>query len=396
VTDILERRAVISGIGLSAVGRRLGRLGIDLTADACLEAIADAGLERRDVDGISTYPGLRSDPPGTSPVGVSDVKETLGLSLEWFSGGYEFPSQLGAVFNACAAIATGLARHVLVFRTVCESSAASATRKAAVLGTDGERVSGRFEWSVPFHSYSAATAIAMMAQRHMYMFGTTREQLGQIPLNARRNAGLNPAAVYREPLTLDDYLGARMISTPFVLYDCDVPVDGSVAFVFSHVDAVADLRRPPIRVEALGTALRGRDSWDQRADMTTMAAFDAAAKLWSRTDLRPCDVDVAELYDGFSYLSLQWLEALGFCRHGEGGPFVEGGKRIALEGEIPLNTNGGQLSAGRLHGYGYLHEACTQLWGRGGDRQVFDDPEVAVVGSGGGPLGGCVLLTTSR
>jgi acetyl-CoA acetyltransferase len=396
MTEIGERRAVISGVGMSQVGRRLGRHPLDLAVDACLQAIEDAGLRRHDINGLATYPGFRDFPPGMSPLGISDVKEALALPLDWFSGSGEVPSQLGAVFNAIAAIATGLARHVLVFRALTESSAQTRDLKASVFGTDGKRVQGRFEWSLPFKSYSAATAISLMAARHMHEFGTTEEQLAQIALNARRNAGLNPAAVYREPLTMDDYLASRMIASPFRLYDCDVPVDGCVAVVVSLADTAPDLARPPIRIEAVGTALHGRDSWDQRADLTTMAAFDAAEMLWSRTDLRPHDVDVAELYDGFSYLSLQWLEALGFCRHGESGPFVEGGGRIAIGGEIPLNTHGGQLSAGRLHGYGYLHEACMQLWGRGDARQVPGDPEVAVVGTGGGPLGGCILLTTSR
>jgi acetyl-CoA acetyltransferase len=115
--------------------------------------------------------------------------------------------------------------------------------------------------------------------------------------------------------------------------------------------------------------------------------------MWSRTELRPADVDVAELYDGFSWLTMSWLEALGFCGHGESGPFIEGGTRIALDGELPLNTNGGQLSGGRLHGYGYLHEAVLQLRGEAGARQVAGRPEVAVVSNGGGPISGCMLLT---
>ena len=130
--------------------------------------------------------------------------------------------------------------------------------------------------------------------------------------------------------------------------------------------------------------------------MTTMAARDAAAQLWTRTDLKPADVDVVELYDGFSFLSMCWLEALGFCGVGESGPFVEGGHRIALDGELPLNTHGGQLSAGRTHGYGFLHEACVQLRGQGGERQVAGDPEVAVVSTGGGHPGGTMLLTRWR
>ena len=214
----------------------------------------------------------------------------------------------------------------------------------------------------------------MFAQRHFHEYGTTREQLAQIALNARKNAAGNPAAIYREPMTMEDYTAARMISTPFCLYDCDVPCDGATAVIVSRLDAARDLRRPPLRVEAVGSALRGRPSWDQFDDLTTMALRDASKMLWERTELRPADVDVAELYDGFSFITLAWLEALGFCAQGEGGPFIEGGKRIALDGEIPTNTGGGQLSGGRLHGYGLLHEACLQLWGDGGERQVPNDP----------------------
>ena len=124
-----------------------------------------------------------------------------------------------------------------------------------------------------------------------------------------------------------------------------------------------------------------------------MALRDASAMLWERSDLSPSDVDIAELYDGFSFITLAWIEALGFCKRGEGGAFIEGGRRIALDGELPLNTHGGQLSAGRLHGYGFLHEACVQLWGEAGSRQVSGSPQVAVAAAGGGPLAGCLLLT---
>jgi acetyl-CoA acetyltransferase len=395
MTEILERRAALTGIGQSDVGRRLNRDPLALTADACLAAIEDAGLRREDIDGLSTYPGnMAGAPGGFSGAGVTDVQDMLRLNLNWFCGGPELPGQLGAVVNACMAVATGLARHVLCFRTVWESTAqGGGGRQGIGAGGGGRfRASGFMQWNLPYGAASAAVWIAMMAQRHFHEFGTTREQLGQIALNARRNAGLNPKAIYRDPMSLDDYLEARMISSPFCLYDCDVPVDGSTAMIVSHVDVAKDLRRTPLQVEAVGTAIHGRPSWDQWDDLTTMALRDAAAMLWKRTDLTPADVDCAQLYDGFSFIALAWLEALGFCGKGEGGPFVEGGSRIALEGEIPLNTQGGQLSAGRLHGFGFLHEACTQLWGEGGDRQVPGDPQVAVAAAGGGPLGGCLLL----
>jgi len=389
-----ERRAAVTGIGQSRVGRRLNADPLALTLDACLEAIADAGLRREDIDGLSTYPGaFNAGAPGFSGAGVTEVQEALRLELDWFNGGLEQPGQLGSIVNACAAIAAGLARHVLCFRTVWESTAQGGGRRQGI-GTGGGgrlRASGSMQWTLPFGAASAAVWIAMMAQRHFHEYGTTREQLAGIALSGRRHAARNPKAIFRDPLRLDDYLAARMISTPFCLYDCDVPVDGSTAFVISHVDAARDAPRPPLRFEAVGTALHGRPSWDQWDDLTTMALRDASKMLWARTALRPSDVDVAELYDGFSFIALCWLEALGFCAKGEGGPFVADGTRIAQDGEIPLNTHGGQLSAGRLHGYGFLHEACVQLRGQGGGRQV-EGARVAVAAAGGGPLAGCVLL----
>jgi acetyl-CoA acetyltransferase len=225
----------------------------------------------------------------------------------------------------------------------------------------------------------------------MHEFGTKKEHLGILATTFRRHAAFNPKAVYREPLTMDEYLNARLVSDPFGLYDCDAPVDGCTAVIVSHADGARELPHPAVRFNAVGTAINKRPLWDQWGDITTMAARDAAAHLWSRTDLKPADVDIAQLYDGFSFLTLAWLEALGFCKRGESGAFVENG-RIALGGALPVNTWGGQLSGGRLHGFGFVAEAVRQLRGECGARQV-PDCEVAVVGVGGGPVAGCMLLT---
>jgi acetyl-CoA acetyltransferase len=393
-----ERAAAITGIGQSAVGRRLGRGELDLTVDACLAAIEDAGLTRADIDGLATYPGAGIGTAGFGGPGTPEVQDALRLRLNWHDGGSEGPAQMRAVIAACFAVAAGAARHVLVYRTVTESTAQGDGGRQGIGGGGGgnggmPRFSGFLQWSLPFGAVSAVNWIALVAQRRQHEFGLTREQLAGIALNARRNAARNPKAIYRDPMDLEDYLAARMISTPLCLFDCDAPCDGSTALVVSHVDTAADAPRPACHVNAVGTALRGRPSWDQFDDMTTMAARDAAAGMWERTELRPGDVDVAELYDGFSILTMVWLEALGFCGRGESGPFVEGGARIALDGELPLNTSGGQLSAGRLHGFGLLHEACLQLRGEAGDRQVPGSPEVAAVANGGGPLAGTMLLT---
>ncbi len=398
----LERRAAITGIGQSAVGRRLGRSELDLTLEACLAAVSDAGLTRDDIDGLATYPGMGVGTPGFAGPTTPEVQDALRLSLDWHDGGGEGPGQMRALIAACLAVGAGLARHVLVYRTVTESTAQGEGGRQGIGGGGGgsggvPRFSGFLQWTLPFGAVSAVNWLAQVADRRVHEFGLTREQLGQIALNGRRNAALNPAAVYRDPMDLGDYLAARMISTPLCLYDCDAPADGSTAFVVSHRDYAPHAPHPACHVNAVGTALRGRPSWDQFDDMTTMAARDAAASMWERTDLTPADVDVAQLYDGFSILVMVWLEALGFCGRGESGPFVADGSAIARDGLLPLNTAGGQLSGGRLHGFGLIHEACVQLRGAGGDRQVVRPggrlPEVAAVANGGGPIAGALLLT---
>jgi acetyl-CoA acetyltransferase len=382
---------VISGVGQSAVGRRLARTGLGLTVDAVLAALDDAGLKREQIDGIATYPGRRDDMLAFSPVGSVELKEALGLQVDWFAGGLEGPAQLSALINAYIAIKSGLVKHVVCFRTVKEGTGGASWRAQVEEPVVRKRVDGEFQWLFPFKALAAVNWLAPYAQRHFHLYGTTREQLAQIALNARRNGQRNPKAIFREPLTLDDYLGARMISSPLCLFDCDAPTDGSTAIILSSAEAASDLKSTPVRVDSVGASIHGRASWDQ-ADIPATVAFDAAAAMWSRTDFKPKDVDVAELYDGFSILTLLWLEALGFCKVGESGAFVADGKRIALDGDLPLNTHGGQLSAGRTHGFGFVHEAVLQLRGQAGARQVANSPKVAVAAAGGGPMAGCMLL----
>jgi acetyl-CoA acetyltransferase len=387
----LERRAILAGVGQSQIGRRLMRTDLDLTCEAALAAIADAGLAPRDIDGLACYPGpMGAAAPGFAGPGTAEVQDALGLQLGWHGSGGEGPGQLAPVMLAALAVAAGLCRHALVYRTVTEATAAASTGRLGI-GAGQRAVPGFAQWLIPFGAMSAANWLAFHAVRHMHEYGTRREHLGEIALAARAHAALNPAAVYREPLTLEDYLGARMVTWPFGLYDCDVPVDGSTAVVVSAADAARDLPHPAVRIHAVGSAIRSRPVWDQWEDLTTMAARDAAQQLWARADVGPSDVDTIQLYDGFSWLTLAWIEALGFCARGEGGPFVEGG-RIRLGGALPLNTWGGQLSGGRLHGFGFLAEAIRQLRGECGPRQV-SDCEVAVVAAGGGPIAGCLLLT---
>lgn len=367
--DIGKRRAVISGVGHSEAGRSLDRSASQLTYDAILAAVDDAGLNLGAVDGLSStfsapYVAGASDP---DPI---EMAAGMGMSLNWLATGTSGVQTWAGVGAATIhAVAIGACRHAVVYRTVKEGSAVKRSGGRQGMGVETMRTaSGRLAELLPVGAFSPANEHAIGLSSHMQRYGTTREQLGWIAVTQRANAGRNPRAVYKEPLTLDDYLNVRMISTPLCLYDCDVPIDASTAFVISAAGTAADLRKP-VRIEAQGWARRP----DGKADPTD---------LWERTDLRPSDVDVAQFYDGLSPFVLYALEKFRFCGPGEGGPFLEGGHRISMSGELPVNTWGGQLSAGRVHmGFGHLAEAVHQVRGEAGERQV-PDVEVSIMATG--------------
>ena len=386
-----EHRAVLSGVGRSALGRRLMVDPLSLAVDACVAAVADAGLTLDDIDGLSTYPGAGG--MGMSEGGVTAVEEALRLHPTWINGGGDLPGPGGSIIAAVMAVATGLCRHVLCFRTVWESTFATlAAQGKGEIARGGGRVSGPMqEWRAPFGALSASNWIAMNANQYLHRYGAPREMLGLIALNGRANAARNPAAIYRDPMTMDDYLSARPITSPFGLYDCDVPCDASIAVVVSAADVAGDLPHPAVRIEAVGTQILERVSWDQGTLTHEPQVIGQAEHLWTRTDLRPADVDLALVYDGFTFNAISWIEALGFCGFGEAWDWLDGGRRIALDGDVPVNPHGGQLSEGRTHGFGFVYEAIQQLRHHAGERQVHN-ARTAVVTSGGGTPSGVLLL----
>jgi acetyl-CoA acetyltransferase len=379
----------IAGLGITEMGKVYGRTAPDFAADAIRLAVADAGLTLDDIDGLSTYPGPLG--MGMSEGGVSAVEDALRLHPTWINGGMELPGQAGSIVAAMQAVANGLCRHVLCFRTVWESTYA-ALGMAGGGGDGGGRASGPQQWTMPYGAMSASNWIGVNASQYLHRYNATREQvLAPIALNGRANAGRNPAAIYRDPMTLDDYLSARPITSPFGLYDCDIPCDGAVAVIVSDASVAGDLPKTAIRIEAVGTQIQERPSWDQGTLTHEPQVLGQAAHLWTRTSLGPSDVDLALVYDGFSFNAVSWLEGLGFCGFGEAKDWLDGGRRIALDGELPVNPHGGQLSEGRLHGYGFVYEAIMQLRHEAGERQVAD-ARTAVVTSGGGTPGGVLLL----
>jgi len=385
-----EDDVVLSGVGNSAIGRRLMVDPLALTVEACRAAVADAGLQMSQIDGLASYPGggLES---GFGEGGVTGLESVLRIRPTWYNGGAETFGPAGSVIAAMLAVSAGLARHVLCFRTVWASTYAELVKRGRIPAPGGSRSASDMAAGAPFGVTSPAHVLAQNAQRHFHRYGTTRETLGWIALNQRANAARHPEAIYRSPLTMDDYLTARTVTTPFGLYDCDVPCDGAVAVVVSAVQSTPELAGVPIRVEAVGTQLIERTDWVQSTGTHEPQTLGPAAHLWSRTDLRPQDIDIAQLYDGFTFNCLSWIEALGFCGIGEAGDFLDGGKNIAPDGILPLNTHGGQLSHGRTHGMGLLQEAMLQLRGTAGLRQI-PGARTAVVSSGGLTPGGVLLL----
>ena len=390
-TDYPEKGIAITGIGQSKISRGAQKSALGLTIDAVMDAIEDAGLERKDIDGLACWPGAITDGSGFAPVGIPALQDALRLKVNWYANTRETSGQFGAMFNVIAALNAGLCRHAIVFRTMYQATA----RMRGLVNASfqpGQRTYSHMAWHAPYGAFVAVTQQALYFARYVHESGIRPEQVAQIALNGRRNASLNPAAIYRTPLTLDEYMESPMISSPLRIFDCDVPIDGSTAILLSRREEAKDMRNPVLHIDSIGCNMHYRNNWSQLDALATQAQPEVANMMWNRTDLCPKDVDIAELYDGFSFHSINWLENFGFCKQFEAGDFIEGGHRIALEGELPINTNGGALSAGRMHAYGQIHEACIQLWGRGEARQVKGDPRVVALSTAGGPLAGAFLL----
>jgi acetyl-CoA acetyltransferase len=380
------REVAVVGVGY-ANPVRVGQPGIDkLTKTACVAALNDAGLVPADVDAVVQYSfgGVRADSPtATSAQRLLGIPD-LAMYNDIMGSG---PSGLASAMDATMAIASGAADVALVYRTI--------TREAGHTGAPREGpnlAEGGMQWTAPFgYSGGIMMSIAMKMRRRMKEYGTRQEDFGTIAVNARQWGKDNDRAVLRDPISIDDYLSCRPIAEPLLLLDCDYPVSGSVAAVLTTRERAADLKATPVLVETMAYGTGSDPDWIFAGDFVFGGTRSAGHRLWSRTSLRPDEVDVAELYDGFTHITMSWIEALGFCGIGEFGDWVEGGKTIGPGGALPLNTHGGQLSEGRLHGLGFLTEAVLQLRGQCGVRQV-PNARVAVVANAHGPQTGAMLL----
>ena len=366
------RRVAIVGAALSDCGRVDTKSPFELHFQATKRAIADAGLTKDDIDGFgSTGMGLMA------PV---EIAEYIGLRPTWIDGtGVGGSAWVVLAEHAVAAIQAGHAEViVLAYGSTSRSDLKSSHRRANL--SFGAR--GPVQFDAPY-GHALIAKYAMAARRHMYEYGTTIEQLAEISVSARYNAGLNPDAYYREPITIDDVQNSPMIADPLTKLHCCIRSDGGGAIVLTSEERARDLDRTPIWVLGSGET-SSHTTMSEWEDFTVSPAVRSGKLAFERAGLTPADVDICQIYDAFTPMVLLSLEALGFCGKGEGGPFVEDGK-LRVGGALPTNTDGGGLSACHpgMRGMFLMVEAVKQLRGEGGDRQVPDAKIACVNGTGG-------------
>jgi acetyl-CoA acetyltransferase len=376
-------QVAFAGVGLAPYSRdNQGGTAGSLVLDACIAALRDAGLGAGDVDGICG-----------SMVSAQYVQAALGIpEVTWFANP---PAVIGnQIVAATAAVASGMCETALVYHHAyrlpwaSRSAALDPFRRRATVGV----ADARSTWGTGHNdpgpdSMFGAVAYAAWAMRYLHDHGYGRESLGYVALNSRTNAANNPNAVYREPLTMDDYLASRMVREPLCVYDMDVPVDGADAFVVTTAERARDLPRPPVLIHAATLGHTDYGSEEQLRDLDHAGQVVVARKLWAKSDLRLPDMDLLYPYDGFSIITLNWFENIGCCARGEGGDFVaqhwqDDEQRLLINRRIPVNTHGGSLSEGGTQGAGHLREAILQLRGDAGPRQV-EHARTALVTPGG-------------
>ncbi len=365
-------RVAIVGAALSDTGRVDTKSPFELHYQAASRAIADAGLTKDDIDGLgSTGMGLMA------PI---EIGEYLGLRPTWIDGtGVGGSAWVVLAEHAVAAIQAGHADViVLVYGSTSRADLKTSHRRANL--SFGAR--GPVQFDAPY-GHALIAKYAMAARRHMYEFGTTIEQLAEISVSTRFNAGLNPDAYYREPLTIDDVQNSPMIADPLTKLHCCIRSDGGGAIVLTSEERAKDLPRAPVYVLGSGET-SSHTTMSEWEDFTESPAVRSGSRAFQRAGLTPADVDLCEIYDAFTPMVLLSLEALGFCAKGEGGPFVEDGK-LRVGGALPTNTDGGGLSACHpgMRGMFLMVEAVRQLRGEAGDRQVPDARIACVNGTGG-------------
>jgi acetyl-CoA acetyltransferase len=355
----MRDRVAIVGVGWTELSKDSGVSTLTLGCRAILAALADAGLRPDEIDGVATHRVGDSVLPAVlaQALGIRDLR----WYLDQFGGGSTSHAVVG---QAALAIHAGLAKTVVCYRAI---NARSEFRMGGSGRPPVDAVETQYQ--APYGHFAPPQLFAMAAREHMLRYGTTHEQLGAVAVAQRAFAVHNERALMRKPITLDDYLASRFVVEPFRLLDCCLETDGAVALVLVGAERAADLRRRPVLVRGAAWGSGFTLYSNRQPDPTVTPAAAMADRLWSQAGVGPAEIDVAELYDCFTYTVLVQLEDYGFCRKGEGGPFVASGA-TRLGGSLPVNTHGGFLSEGYVHGLNHVAEAVSQLRGDAGPRQV--------------------------
>jgi acetyl-CoA acetyltransferase len=387
---VLRGKTAVTGLGWTEYSKNSGRSVLSLAVEACEKAINDSGIDMSRVDGILCY-GLNDS---VQPQAVTTALGLPRLSYyaNYFGGGNVCAASVG---TAAMVVGTGMADNVLVFRALNGRS------QHRLGGTGMEErfahATHESQFTFPFGWLSYPQYIAMCARRHMLKYGTTSEDFGHVAVTCRSHAVLNERAMMRKPITLEDHQNSRMIADPLRLLDICLETDGACAMLVSSADEARTLKQRPVYILGFnqgggprpGYAFDGFYSFEELADLY---AQYIAPKMWSLAGVGPKDMDLACIYDCFTFSVISQLEGFGFCKAGEGGQFVRDG-RIGLEGELPLNPNGGMLSEGYIHGLNGVVELASQLRGQSGVRQV-KGAEVGLA-TGFGVTTGCGIVMSN-
>lgn len=363
------RKAAIAGVGASRQGKLPGETPLSLATEAFSAALDDSGIDKSEVDGLLTMPGTSSS---EGPKHYLAVGEHLGINPKFTGSMSMGGATAGALVQLAAmAVSTGMADVVAcVFGDTARSG-----------GSRFDASAGRGDsWGI-WGMFGNAANSALGARRHMALYGTTSEQLGAVAVTMRRHASLNPNATMRKPMSIADHQASRLIVDPLHLLDCCIISDGGVALIVTSPERAADSRKPAAILWGMGQGHTlqnlGTPDWWYLPHQA-----DAVSRAYRMAGVGPKDIDVAQLYDNFTIAVLFWLEHAGFVGVGESGPFVEGGTRIGLGGELPVNTAGGNLSESYMQGWLHIVEGVRQVRGESGDRQVPGAELCLVTGRG--------------
>ena len=377
-------KTAISGVGYTKFSKNSNKSVLSLATEACTKAIEDSGISIDEVDGIANFSMLGDSVPSQA-VATSLAVKKMNFVMDFHQGGQ---SPCYMVMLAAMAVEAGLAKNILVYRALNGRSG------IRVGSTPVSGPAGQYRYPVGYTAYPQY--VGMWARRYMIETGATYEDLAAVPIAQRKYAELNERAIIRKPLTLNDYLQSPMIADPFRLVDCTSEIDGACAVLVTSLDRARTLRHTPVVIRGAAYVAGTRSGldigdtllWD---DYTRNFSYFLADDLWKSAKMGPEDMDFAEIYDCFSSTVLVTLEGLGFVKTGEAGPFIRSGE-TALNGKLPVNTHGGLLSEGYLHGMNTVTEAVLQLQGRSGKRQV-PKSNACVVTSGAMADGSALVLT---